>query len=52
MNCKNCGNEIKENQKFCTKCGYCLDSTLITSKEIFYAVLFIIIVVIVGSLFN
>lgn len=21
MNCPNCGNEINENQKFCTKCG-------------------------------
>ena len=33
MFCKNCGNEIQNNAKFCTKCGYQVGDTEGTSKN-------------------
>lgn len=34
MYCKNCGNEVNENQKFCPKCGMKCDSALLKSSNI------------------
>lgn len=33
MNCPNCGNDVIENQKFCTKCGYSVNFNKIFEHE-------------------
>ena len=46
MNCKKCGNEIKEGNIFCTNCGKSINETIKPKKNlIIYATIFIMILI-------